>query len=139
MSNSINSLDKTCISYSALIAFLCNIWQLLDVITPNALRDAHFCSKDECICQDRVSLKLIKDETILFEGLIIAKTVETSFAWRHDLKEYYFETSQYEINQIGNLTLNWIKCKSDGQNDKRLLSAEFKSQPFLILKLLNWT
>jgi hypothetical protein len=137
IANSTTSLDKTSISYHSLIEFLCNIWKVLDVITPATLRDAHFCSEDECSCNRQISLKLIKDETILYEGLIPTKEAETSFAWKNDQIEYYFETSHHEISQIGNLKLNWIKCKSDGQNDKRILSAEFKSQPLLIFKLLN--
>ena len=80
----------------------------------------------------------MKQDIILFEGSIPLINSITEFGWKYDLKEYYLETSNYLLDDIGYLELLWIKCKSgDKYIHRKILSAEFTSQPFLILKLFT--
>jgi hypothetical protein len=108
----------------------------MDVITPASQRDAQFCCHPDCYCTEGISLKLIKDDLTIFQGEAQLINTESKFGWKYDSKEYYFETSFHEIQEIGRLALYWITCKSEGiSTQKRLLSAKFTSQPFLIINL----
>ncbi len=116
LEKSISSLDPLAISKSSLIAFLCNIWHLLDVITPAALRDTQFsCHEKE------FRLNISKNDRLVFEELITLEESATTYGWEHDGCEFKIHHTVSEIKNLGLLNLFWLNCDNDGKQVNRLL------------------
>ena len=93
-----------------LLPFLMSVWQLLDIITPSHLRDAHFCSREYC-CSGEILVKLFSSVS---KRIILEADTEQDFCKFPNLE------SQQHNRREGNLeeSLNWEHGWSEAQKNE---------------------
>ncbi len=112
-----------------------SVWQLLDIITPNNLRDTHFCSRKDC-CQGDLQVQFCRRNHILFETTLELEYERLQdFGWKEQKKEFWHEKVQVQVNDWIDMESLWLKGKDySGDCPGRLMDSKLHIHPLWIIK-----
>ena len=114
-----------------------SVWQLLDIITPNNLRDAHFCLREEC-CSGEIQVRVLngnkKDEELL-DTICDQKCEKVELGWKEQKKEFWYEKGTAHLNERMELELLWLKGRDySGDCPGRVMDIHLNIHPLWIVK-----
>jgi hypothetical protein len=96
------------------LSFIMSIWQLLDIITPSHLRDAHFCSREYC-CSGEILVKLFSSGS---KRIILEADTEQDFYKFQPPQNQSLLQQKREGNNLEEVHFNWERGWGESQKNE---------------------